>query len=166
MIAVPVSGDVRLIVVGAPSYFARRPAPEHPRDLTRHTCINWRPGHDAPPYRWEFTEDGRDFSVAVDARVVTNDPRLNIGLALAGAGLNMTWESWARKHIENGKLVPVLEAYCPPFPGFYLYFPRRRHRPATLRALIDYLRSSSVAISSLAAAPPARLAPIVDAEWP
>lgn len=69
------------------------------------------------------------------------DPRLNLRLAVAGVGLNMAWESWAQEHIENGELVAVLETYCPPFPGFYLYFPRRRHRPAALRALIDYTQA-------------------------
>jgi len=143
MIAIRFSEDMRLLVVGAPAYFERHPPPEHPRDITEHVCINWRPGPDAPPYRWEFTENGRDFSVAVEARVLTTDPRLNLRLAVAGVGLNMAWESWAREHIENGELVAVLETYCPPFPGFYLYFPRRRHRPAALRALIDYTRARS-----------------------
>lgn len=78
--------------------------------------------------------------MAVDARVLTNDPALNIRLALAGVGLNMAWESWVREHVEQGELVTVLEEYCPPFPGLYLYYPRRRHAPPVLRALIDYLR--------------------------
>ena len=86
MIAVPVSGDLRLVVVGAPSYFARRQKPTHPRDLVEHDCINWHPTAEAPPYRWEFTQDGRDFSVDVRARVLTNDPALNVRLARAGAG--------------------------------------------------------------------------------
>lgn len=141
MVAMPVSEEMRLLVVGAPSYFERYPAPQHPRELAQHTCINWRSGPDAPPYRWEFTEDGRDFSVAVESRIVTNDPRFNLDLALAGVGLNMTWEQWTREHIDRGELIPVLESYCTPFPGFHLYFPRRRHRPAALRALIDYVRS-------------------------
>ncbi len=140
MFAVRVSGDMRLVVVGAPSYFAHHPAPEHPRDLVRHTCINWRAGPDAPPYRWEFTEDGRDFAVAVSARVLTNDPVLNIRLALQGVGLNMAWESWVRSYVERGELIVVLEAYCPPFQGLYLYYPERRHVPPALRAFIEYLQ--------------------------
>lgn len=141
MISIPVSGELRLLVVGSPAYLERHPAPQHPRDLERHTCINWRAGPDDPPYRWEFTEDGRDFSVAVDARIVTTDAPLNLRLALAGVGLNMTWETWARPYIAAGELEPVLEKYCAPFPGFYLYYPRRRHRRAALRALIEYVRS-------------------------
>lgn len=140
MIAVPVSGDLRLVVVGAPSYFARRPPPEHPRDLALHTCINWRPGPDTPPYRWEFTEEGREFSVDVDARVLTNEPNLNIRLAIHGIGLTMSYDFWIREHIEHGRLVTVLEEYCLPFPGLYLYYPQRRHAPTALRALVDYLR--------------------------
>lgn len=139
MVALAVSEEVRLIVVGAPAYFERHAVPEHPRDLARHVCINWRPGPDSPPYRWEFTEDGREFAVSVHSRITTTDPTLNLRLCLAGVGLNMTWESWARPHIEEGELVSALEEYTPPFPGFYLYFPRRRQRSAALQALIDYV---------------------------
>jgi DNA-binding transcriptional LysR family regulator len=140
MIAVPVSGDIRLVVVGAPAYFARHAAPTHPRDLVHHACINWHPTADAPPYRWEFTENGRDFSVDVRARVVTNDPGLNVRLALAGAGLTLADESRSRDGIARGELVPVLEAFSTPFPGFYLYYPQRRHASPALRALVEYLR--------------------------
>lgn len=141
MIALPVSPEMRMAVVGAPSYFARQPAPQHPRDLSRHVCINWRPGPDSAAYRWEFTERGRDFSLAIDARVISTDPVLNIRLALAGVGLTMLFESRVREHIERGELVSVLDKYCPSFPGFYLYYPRRRHAPPALRAFIDYVRS-------------------------
>ncbi|NIP82133.1 MAG: LysR family transcriptional regulator, partial [Gemmatimonadetes bacterium] len=140
MVAMPVSGELRLIVVGAPSYFEGRAVPDHPRDLADHVCINWRPAAGSPPYQWEFTEGDRDFTVSVDSRIVTTDPALNLRLCLAGAGLNMTWEEWARPHIEEGELIPVLEEYSPPFPGFYLYFPHRRQRSAALQALIDYVR--------------------------
>jgi DNA-binding transcriptional LysR family regulator len=85
MIAVPVSGDIRLVVVAAPDYFARHPVPKHPRELVEHTCLAWHPTPEAPPYRWEFTEPGpnggREFSVAVAARVLTTDPAVNVRLA-------------------------------------------------------------------------------------
>jgi DNA-binding transcriptional LysR family regulator len=142
MIAVPVSGDLRLVVVGARSYFARHPKPTHPRDLVEHDCINWHPTPEAPPYRWEFTENGRDFSVDVRARVLTNDPTLNVRLALAGAGLTLADESRSRDGVARGELVSVLEEFSTPFPGFYLYYPQRRHASAALRALVDYLRST------------------------
>ena len=92
MIALPVTGDLRLVVVGAPSYFARRGQPRHPRDLTAHDCLNWHPTTEAPAYRWEFTENGRNFSVAVPARVLSTDSALNRRLAIAGLGVTMSYE--------------------------------------------------------------------------
>jgi DNA-binding transcriptional LysR family regulator len=94
---------------------------------------------DGSPYRWEFAEDGHDFSVGVNARVLTNDLTLIIRLALDGVGLAMAWESRVREHIEAGDLVPVLEEYSTPLPGFYLYYPNRRHTSPAFRAFIDYL---------------------------
>ena len=140
MIAVPLSGDIRLVVVGAPAYFARRGSPTHPRDLVEHDCINWHATPHDPPYRWEFTEGGRDFSVAVRTRVLTTDPALLARLARAGAGLTMLYEAQARDDVARGELVPVLEEYSAPFPGFYLYYPQRRHASPALRALVDSLR--------------------------
>jgi len=139
MIAVPASGQQRLVVVGAPAYLARHGAPAHPRELTAHACISWHPDLAAIPYRWEFTEDGHDFSVAFEARVVTNDIPLMVRLARAGVGLTMLMEEVVRPLIERGELVPVLEEFSTPFPGFYLYYPHRRHASPALRALIDYL---------------------------
>jgi DNA-binding transcriptional LysR family regulator len=140
MIAVPLSGDIRLVVVGAPTYFDRHPVPEHPRDLTRHECIGWHPTPEAPPYRWEFTEGGREFSVAVPARVITTDPSMNIRLALEGVGVTMVREDRVRHYIERGALLAVLDEFSTPFPGYYLYYPQRRHASPALRALVAYLR--------------------------
>ena len=142
MIAVPISGELRLVVVGSPSYFARHPEPKHPRDLVKHECINWHPTADAAPYRWEFTEKGRDFSVDVRARVLTNDPALNVRLAVAGAGLTLADQRRSREAIAAGELVPVLEEFSTPFPGFYLYYPQRRQASPALRAFVDYLRAA------------------------
>lgn len=91
----------------------------------------------------EFTEEGRDFSVAIDARVLTNDPALNIRLALGGVGLSILLEASVHEYVERGELVPVLEEYCPPFPGLYLYYPQRRHPPLALQAFIEYLRRTT-----------------------
>ena len=140
MIAVPISGDIRLVVVAAPAYFARRPKPTHPRDLAEHECIAWHATFDAPIYRWEFTENGRHFSVAVPARVVTTDPAINVRLALAGVGITMVREDRVRDAIAKGELVPVLDKFCTPFPGYYLYYPQRRQASPALRAFVDYLR--------------------------
>ncbi len=140
MIAVPVTGDLRLVVVGAPSYFARRPKPKHPRELVEHECINWHLTPEAPPYRWEFTESGREFSVAVPMRVLTTDAVLLIRLARAGVGLTMAFESQLRDELARGELVAVLEEFSTPFPGFYLYYPERRHASPALRAFVDFIR--------------------------
>jgi DNA-binding transcriptional LysR family regulator len=140
MIAVPVTGDLRLAVVGAPSYFARRGLPKHPRDLVQHDCLNWHANADAPPYRWEFTENGRDFSVAVPARVLSTNSQLNRRLAIAGLGVTMAFEANVRDDIESRKFVRVLDKFCAPFPGYYLYYPQRRHASRALRALIEHLR--------------------------
>jgi DNA-binding transcriptional LysR family regulator len=141
MIAVPVSPELRLVVVGAPSYFAKHRKPRHPRELVDHDCINWHPTANAPPYRWEFTEKARDFSVDVKARVVTNDPTLNLRLARAGAGLTLA-DDRMRDFVARGELVPVLEEFSTPFPGFYLYYPERRHASPALRALIELVQRS------------------------
>lgn len=140
MIAVPVSAEQRQIVVAAPAYLARAGAPAHPRELADFRCIGWRAAPQKAPYRWEFTEDGRDFTVAVAPEITTNDMALMIKLALAGAGLTFGLEETFRPSIARGELVPLLEAYCPPFAGFYLYYPSRRNLAPKLRALIDHLR--------------------------
>lgn len=141
MVAVPLAGDERLLVVGAPAYFARHPRPTHPRDLAHHACLNWHPTADAPGYRWEFTEDGRDFSVAVPSRVLTNHVPLLLRLVRAGRGLTVYFERELRGDIDRGDLEVVLEEYSTPFPGFFLYYPGRRQASPPLRALIDYILS-------------------------
>lgn len=140
MIAIPLTGDLRLAVVGAPSYFARQAIPQHPRDLVEHECLNWHPSDEAPPYRWEFTENGRAFSVAVPARVLATDATLNRRLAIAGLGITLSFESHVRDAIQRGQLVSVLKEFCAPFPGYYLYYPQRRQASRPLRALVDYVR--------------------------
>jgi DNA-binding transcriptional LysR family regulator len=141
MIVVPVSGDLELAIVGAPAYFARQGKPKHPRELTEHRCINWHQSPDAPAYRWEFTEDGRDFSVAVNTRVLSNDTAFNLRLARAGAGIAVTYVDMVREDLQSGTLVRVLASYCPPFAGCYLYYPQRRQASPALRALIEHLQA-------------------------
>lgn len=141
MIAVPVSGEQRQFTVASPDYVARNGVPDHPRDLVNHLCIGWRPDVHVAPYRWEYTENGRDFDVAVEPRVTTNDMNVMVRLACAGAGLTFGMEETFRPYLDRGELVSVLEAFSPPFSGFFLFFPRRQHQPAKLRALIDHLKS-------------------------
>jgi DNA-binding transcriptional LysR family regulator len=140
MIAIPVSDEQRQMVVASPDYLAKHGAPAHPQDLPKHRCIGWRPNPRVVPYRWEFTENGHDFAVDVSPRVTTNDMRVMIQTASAGAGLTFGMEESFRPYIARAELVPLLEEFCPPFHGFYLYYPTRRNVPLKLRVLIDYLR--------------------------
>ncbi|MFB6459555.1 LysR family transcriptional regulator [Bradyrhizobium tunisiense] len=140
MIAVPVSAEQRQLVVAAPAYLERFGAPAHPSELSQHCCIGWRPSPHVAPYRWEFAEDGREFDVAVEPRITTNDMWVMVRTACAGGGLTFGMEDTFRPYIERGELVPVLEEYCPFFRGFFLYFPDRRNLPPKLRVLIDHVR--------------------------
>lgn len=140
MIAVPVSADQRQMVVAAPSYLARFGTPSHPRELSGHCCIGWRPAPGVAPYRWEFEEDGREFDVAVDPRITTNDMWVMVRTACAGGGLTFGMEETFRPYIERGELAPLLEDYGLPFRGFFLYFADRRNLSPKLRALIDHVR--------------------------
>ncbi len=140
MLAVPISGDQREMVVASPDYLARNGAPDHPRDLIKHRCIGWRPAPNVAPYRWEFEENGTPFDVAVEPQITTNDLRLMLRTALAGGGITFAPEDVFRPYIETGELTPLLGDYLPPFAGFFLYFPQRRNMAPKLRALIDHIR--------------------------
>ena len=140
MIAVPVTGDLRLTIVGSPDYLARRGVPKHPRDLTSHDCLNWHPTVESPPYKWEFSENGRDFSVTVPARVLSTHAVLNRRFAIAGLGLTLAFRVNVQDAIDRGELVSVLDKFCVPFPGYYLYYPQRRQASRALRAFIDHLQ--------------------------
>jgi DNA-binding transcriptional LysR family regulator len=141
MVAVPVSGEQRQCAVASPAYLSRRGTPLHPRDLTHHVCIGWRPRPDTAPYRWEFTEHDRDFELAVDPAMTTNDMGMMIRMACAGAGITFGMVETFESYVARGELVPLLEDYCPPFAGFHLYFPRRHRQPLKLRALVDHVRT-------------------------
>ncbi|OAM84266.1 LysR family transcriptional regulator [Devosia elaeis] len=140
MIAVPLTGAQREMVVAAPAYLERHGAPRHPRELVHHRCIGWRPAPDVAPYRWEFAEGGVPFDVAVEPQITTNDLRLMIRTALAGGGITFAPEDAFRPFVETGALVPLLGEFLPPFPGFFLYFPQRRNMAPKLRALIEHVR--------------------------
>ncbi|MBR1148450.1 LysR family transcriptional regulator [Bradyrhizobium sp. AUGA SZCCT0431] len=140
MIAVSVAGDERQLAVCAPAYRDRFGLPLHPSELAGHRCIGWRPAPKVAPYRWEFAERGKEFSVAVAPEITTNDMALMIKLAIAGYGITFGMEASFRASIERGELVSVLEEYCPRFAGFYLYYPSRRNTAPKLRALIDHVQ--------------------------
>lgn len=140
MVAVPVSGPQRQLVVAAPGYVDRYGIPAHPRELVKHRCIGWRPRPDTAPYRWDFVDGGQTFDVAINPEVTTNDMRVMLNTALAGGGFTLGMEETFRPHLDRGALVSVLDAFCPPFPGFFLYFPDRRNHAPKLRAFIDHIR--------------------------
>ncbi len=140
MIAVPLTGPVRQVVVATPAYLAAQGTPSHPRDLVDHRCIGWRPAPGVAPYRWEFSDDGRDFDVAVQPQVTTNDMLLMVRTALSGGGITIGIEETFAPYLARGELVAVLEDWLPAFPGFFLYFPDRRNPPPKLRALIEHVR--------------------------
>ncbi|WP_152048677.1 LysR family transcriptional regulator [Aureimonas psammosilenae] len=140
MIAVPASREQRQIVVAAPSYLDAAGTPAHPRELTQHRCIGWRSSVEAAPYRWEFSEGGREFAVAVEPEVTTNDMALMVKMARAGSGLTIGMAETFAPWLKSGDLSEVLVPFCPPLPGFFLFYPSRRHMPLKLRALVDHVR--------------------------
>lgn len=140
MIGVRVSPDLRMAVVGSPSYFARHPKPRHPRDLHHHDCINYRRRALGVIYRWEFTEDGKDFEMAVNGRILLNDGDLMTRAAEQGLGLAYVLETSAREAIAEKRLVRVLDSFCTPFPGFFLYYPSRAQVAPKLQALVDFFK--------------------------
>jgi len=141
MVAVPLTGPQREIAVASPEYLERHGTPAHPRELVEHRCIGWRPAPDVAPYRWGFVEDGREFDVAVSPQITTNDMLLMIRTALTGGGITFALEETFRPYISRGELVPLLQEFSLPFPGFYLYFPSRNNQPPKLRALVEYVRA-------------------------
>ncbi|WP_243079309.1 LysR family transcriptional regulator [Pantoea sp. MQR6] len=140
MIAVPVSSRQRQVTVAAPCYLARYGTPQHPNELIQHRCIGWRKGPGLSPYRWEFAENGREFDVAVNPQLTTNDMGVMIRTACAGGGITFGMEETFRSYIDRGELVTLLDAWLPTFAGFYLYFPSRKNLAAKLRALIDHVK--------------------------
>lgn len=139
MVAVRVSEDLRPAIVASPQYFARHAPPTHPRELLAHRCVNFRLGSSGV-YRWEFDKGRTSLAVNVAGPLVVDDPELSLRAALDGVGVVFTVEPHAAAYLRKGRLVRVLEEWCPPFPGYFLYYPSRRQQPAALSALIDTLR--------------------------
>jgi DNA-binding transcriptional LysR family regulator len=140
MIAVRVGPDLQMAVVGAPSYFADHPPPRTPRDLARHRCINYLNLRSGGLQPWEFAEKGRPFELRVDGPLSFTNGDLILDAALAGHGVAYTYEDTVTAHVVARRLTRVLEKWCPPFPGYYLYHPSRRQMPPALSALIAALR--------------------------
>jgi DNA-binding transcriptional LysR family regulator len=140
MIAVRISQDQRMAAVGTPAYFATRPQPRTPQNLTEHVCINLRLPTSGGLYAWEFAKSGRELRVQVAGQVVVNTGVLALKAALAGAGLAYLPEDRVQPHITEGRLIRVLADWCPSFPGYHLYYPSRRQPTAAFSLLVDALR--------------------------
>jgi DNA-binding transcriptional LysR family regulator len=140
MIAVPLGPDMRMAIVGSPAYFEKRPPPRTPQDLTQHNCINLRlPAHRGI-YSWEFERNGRDLHVRVDGQLTFNTAALMLNASLQGFGLAYLTEQQVQKYLDSAELVRVLGSWCPPFPGYHLYYPSRRQPSAAFAVLVNALR--------------------------
>ncbi len=140
MIAVRVSTRQRQVVVASPLYLAGHAIPQHPRDLLEHRCIGWRKSPTEPAWRWEFAENGREFTLAVKPVLTTNDMGVMLRTACAGGGISYGMEETYLKYISSGELITLLDNWLPDFDGFYLFFPNRKNQAPKLRALIDYMK--------------------------
>jgi DNA-binding transcriptional LysR family regulator len=139
MIAVRVSPDHRPAIVGSPTYLDSHPRPKVPRDLLQHRCINFRHGS-AGLYRWEFEKGKKSLSVAVTGSLIVDDLKLVIRGALDGVGLAYVAEQEIAPELADGSLIRVLQDWCQPYPGFFIYYPSRRQQTAALSALVSVLR--------------------------
>jgi DNA-binding transcriptional LysR family regulator len=140
MIAVRIGPDLRMAVVGAPSYFKSRPKPKGPQDLIGHNCINLRlPTHDSL-YAWEFEKGGRELRVRVDGQLTFNATAQLLNAALAGLGLAYVPEGMVQPNIAKGRLTRVLADWCPPYSGYHLFYPSRRQSSAAFSFVVDSLR--------------------------
>jgi DNA-binding transcriptional LysR family regulator len=145
MIAVRISPDMRMAVVGSPSYFAQHPHPKPrlPKDLTAHACINLRLPSLGGFYVWEFEKGSKETKVRVEGPLAFNSSKLVLQAALAGSGLACLLEDRVKPYLKNGNLVRVLADWCPPFSGYYLYYPRRRQPTPAFTLLVEALRRRS-----------------------
>jgi DNA-binding transcriptional LysR family regulator len=143
MIAVRIGPDMRMAVVGTPSYFAKRSPPKKPQDLTGHNCINLRLPTYGGLYAWEFEKGDKELKVRVEGQLVFNGTNQMLNAALDGFGLAYVPEDLAQPHLAKGRLKRVLEDWCPPFSGYHLYYPSRRQSSPAFALLVDALRYRS-----------------------
>lgn len=141
MIVVPLGGPLRQIAVATPDYLSRHGTPAHPRDLLAHDCIRWRWPGQPHPFPWEFFEDGRWFAITPSGGLIVNDKTVALRAALDGLGIAFAIEDTVRDQIVANRLIPLLEPWSAPFPGFHLAYPSQRHMSAAIRAVIDRIRS-------------------------
>ncbi|HWT98824.1 MAG TPA: LysR family transcriptional regulator [Terriglobales bacterium] len=139
MIALPIGPRQRTAIIAAPDYFKRHAIPREPRDLLKLPCIRYR-FSSGIFYRWEFERGGTELEIEVDGPITLSEQDLMIDAALAGSGIAYVFEGLVAQHIEAGRLIRVLEDWCPYYPGFFIYYPSRRQVPAALRAFIDFVK--------------------------
>lgn len=144
MIAVRVTREMRLAVVGSPAYFESNPIPRRPQDLKDHACIGFRFSNSL--YRWEFEKGRKTLTVSPQGPASFDDPDLVIQAVLDGVGIGTAMEETIAPLIAKGRLVQILKDWCPSFPGYFLYYPSRRNQPAALSALISALRLSEESV--------------------
>jgi|SRR5579883_83452 len=140
MIAVRIAPDMRMAVVGSPSYFKTRPEPKKPQDLIGHNCITLRLPTHGGLYAWEFEKGGRELKVRVEGQLTVNTTAQMLNAALAGLGLAYVPEGMAQPHLSRGRLRRALEDWCLPYPGYHLWYPSRRQSSAAFALLVDALR--------------------------
>ena len=142
MIAVRVIGPMKVAVVGAPTYFARRRPPRTPDDLASHTCVEYRRASNGSVFQWPLERNGKTRRISVDGRVMVSGPNLAVRAAIDGLGIAYTLEAVAEPFLRSGQLVRVLADWSPSFEGFFLFYPGHRQVPAALRAFIDTIRAA------------------------
>jgi DNA-binding transcriptional LysR family regulator len=141
MIAVRVTRPMKVVMVGAPEYFAKRSPPRTPEDLARHVCVQYRMVADGDVLKWPVTGNGKSQGITVNGRVMVNNPDMAVRAAVDGLGIAYTLEALAEPFLRSGQLVQVLGNWSPSFEGLFLYYPGHRQVPAALRALIDMIRT-------------------------
>lgn len=140
MIAVPIGPPMRMAVVASPDYFERHPAPKTPHELTRHRCINQRMPTSGGLYVWDFRRGRQQINVRVTGPLIFNTAPPQVDAALAGLGITLLPEDELGSHIEEGRLIRVLDEWCPPFPGYHLYYPSRRQPSPAFSLVLKALK--------------------------
>jgi DNA-binding transcriptional LysR family regulator len=140
MIAVRIGPDMRMAVVGTPSYFKTHPEPKRPQDLMVHNCINLRLPTHGNLYAWEFEKGSRELRVRVEGQLAFNGTAQLLKGALADCGLAYVPEGLVMQHIEKGRLKRVLADWCPPYSGYHLFYPSRRQSSAAFALVVQALR--------------------------
>lgn len=154
MIAVPIGPPLRRVVVAAPAYLAQHGTPATPQDLTAHNCIKMRLPTHGGVYAWDFVKDGREVHVRIEGQLVFNNLAMRLHAVQAGLGLGYLPQDVLQGQLDAGTLVEVLGDWCPPTPGYLLYYPSRRYPSAAFTLLVEALRYRPPAAATVSADAP------------